>query len=309
MNEWPLRNLKRMARTARTLQEFQGRFVAMAAKVTDGDPGPTHSWTSTDVRRFLPHRLSRPHLPPSYYLCDAHAAHPSLSCEDRPLPLNLSPSPLLALSLPLSPLFLFLPPACPLSAPPSHSLPSHIRATVAFVLLLAAISSPRPSFHYPPLSLPSQSLRSSELSPSASALLSPVPYPYTFSFPSRNLTALGVPLALSAPSSSPCLTSTELCQPSANASVAIPTVSLPALLSPHPIHTLPTHPALIPPSTSLRHHLPCSGTLSPSCQCIPATRTARHPLTVAAVAITTLRSSPISSACVEDFNVDFIMVA
>ncbi|KAH9047947.1 hypothetical protein EDB83DRAFT_1445969 [Lactarius deliciosus] len=234
------------------------------------------------ARHFLPHRLSRPYLPPflvprSRTTC-VMPTLPTPRCRvrfDRYLSRHL-PS-FLSSRYPLAPFSSSSHPPV-LSVPLPHSLPSHMSATVGFVLLLAGISSPRPSFHHPPLSLSSQSLPFSELSPSAPALLSPVPYPHTFSFsflqshsPRRPLAA---PLALSAPSSSPCLTSAELCQPSANALIAIPTISLPALLFPHAIHLLPTHP-LILPSTCLRHHLPCSGTLSPSCML--ATRTARHP--------------------------------
>ncbi|KAH8987687.1 hypothetical protein EDB86DRAFT_2097193 [Lactarius hatsudake] len=193
-------------------------------------------------------------------------------------------------------------PSCPLIAPPSH-LPSHMSATVAFVLLVG-ISSLRPSFHYPPLSLPSQSLPSSELSP--------VPYPHTFSFsfpqshsPRHPLTA---PLALSPPSSSPCLTSAELCH-------LLPTHWLLFPPSPYPhssLLTLFTLYLLIPPSSRL---LPPFVAISPAPVPFPRHACPLHALpapylAVAVVTIITLLSSPAPSACVcqvEDFNVNFIM--
>ncbi|KAH9033926.1 hypothetical protein EDB85DRAFT_2289276 [Lactarius pseudohatsudake] len=198
----------------------------MAAKVTD-DPGPLSAVSFPTVSLARTSRLHTTCVMPTL---------PTPRCRVRIDVTSLTISPPCPLAT-LEPLFFFLPPACPLSAPPSHSLPSHMRATAAFVLLLAGISSPRPSFHYPPLSLPSQSLPSFELSPSASTLLSRRP--------------LAAPLALSAPSSSLCLTSAELCQPSANAPVVIPTLTRTLVSSPYSLSTYSSrsHPAFYLPSS------------------------------------------------------------
>ncbi|KAH9172805.1 hypothetical protein EDB89DRAFT_2164704 [Lactarius sanguifluus] len=136
-------------------------------------------------------RTSRPALVPCPRTC-VMPTLPTLRCRVK---VSLAISPPSCLLATLSPPSLFLPPSRPLIAPPSHSLPSHMSATVAFVLLLAGI--PRPVRRF--TALHSHCIHNR--SPLPNCL--PSPTLTLFPLPSRNLTVLGVLLPSLSPSQRP----------------------------------------------------------------------------------------------------------